>query len=306
MKNSLVFNELSLPIEKTEELTKNIFNDFIKLLILLREKGINKILSNVSIDELEITPNEYLNNYIMNLPRSPLKILALKVYKDYFTDFKSPLFDDASYEKDRSLLLEYKFEGTNNGLGLGAADIYETLLLSIPNSELWEVNEISLVKEEIVGNDISTSEVKINNIYNNDGLNIYKDFFLAINNQAYELSRINFEKEHKKYFKKIIFCPNVLSQIKTLDKKLFLSALKKLILIETEVREISDYTVSPEGETLSKNPGLRSLREFKLPETDEIVFMTMHLKSLPSSSRMHYLERGNNIYIGYIGPHLDT
>ena len=67
------------------------------------------------------------------------------------------------------------------------------------------------------------------------------------------------------------------------------------------------FKASPESSAVATNPRLRAMREFKLPNGAPAYF-EWHLRLTPGAWRLHFLpEPGTRkIYVGYIGPHLET
>jgi len=104
-------------------------------------------------------------------------------------------------------------------------------------------------------------------------------------------------------FSKIIFCDEVEKQIDDLDKNILLRDISFFRDIETGKKSLQDYNIHNEGETVRSNTKLRVLREFNVDGKKE--FFEKHIiKS--AGHRIHFLEKGTNIYIGYIGKHLKT
>jgi len=73
---------------------------------------------------------------------------------------------------------------------------------------------------------------------------------------------------------------------------------------ENNKKNIYDYSMSSEKETVKNNPKMIAERTFTV--NSKKVFFTNHLKNLPNANRIYFLEEENKIYIGYIGSHLSN
>ena len=133
---------------------------------------------------------------------------------------------------------------------------------------------------------------------------IIEDIKIYIDNLDLGITQDNFWDRKEEFFpEKIIFCKEVEKQIKKIDKRIFQHAIGILRGVETNKKPLTKLKISNEGDTVTENPFLRSKREFTLLGKKE--FFEKHIKNFPNDKhRIHFLEKGNKIYIGYIGKHL--
>lgn len=127
----------------------------------------------------------------------------------------------------------------------------------------------------------------------------------------------NFWELKEEVFSKLIFCKNTREQIEKLGTSdYFAQVMQQLIIINNflilsenepfSYKRLKDQTtinISPESpSTLAK---YRKQRVFPLPTGGTALF-DLHIKC--GDIRIHVLqkEKINELYIGYIGPHLDT
>ncbi len=121
--------------------------------------------------------------------------------------------------------------------------------------------------------------------------------------QNLNITKDNFWNRRKNLFpNKIVFCKEIETQIKALDKITFNLAIKKLKDIENGKKIITDYKCSPEGQTVEQNPKMHKERLFTID--DKKVFFENHLKGLPNDNRIYFRKKKEFIYVGYIGKHL--
>ena len=133
---------------------------------------------------------------------------------------------------------------------------------------------------------------------------IIEDIKEYIDSLDLEITKDNFWEKREEFFpEKIIFCKEVEKQIKEIDERTFQHAIGILRGIETNKKPLSKLNISNEGDTVTNNKFLHSKREFTLLGKKE--FFEKHIKNFPNNKhRIHFLEKGSKIYIGYIGKHL--
>lgn len=129
----------------------------------------------------------------------------------------------------------------------------------------------------------------------------------------------NFKDFEKFVFKKIVFCPDVYGQIASLDKNSFSIILPDLIKLDSYneqwksghcaaaiINKIVGLNISEESDSVNNDPKLRGKRFFKLPD-GRTEYFEMHIKK-SSGLRIHIFadDAQKQIYVGYIGTHLQT
>ena len=97
-------------------------------------------------------------------------------------------------------------------------------------------------------------------------------------------------------------CNEVEKQIKNIDTVIFSRAISILRDIENGLKFLSDFTTSGESSSVEQDLKLKKLREFEIDGNKE--YFQKHIKNLPNGYRIHYFEKNDKIYIGYIGTHL--
>ena len=74
--------------------------------------------------------------------------------------------------------------------------------------------------------------------------------------------------------------------------------------LDNESKTLDDFTISGESESVKNDFDLKKLRIFTILE--EKFYFENHIKNLSNGYRIHYFEKDDKIYIGYIGKHLPT
>lgn len=289
-----VFNELSLPLKN-----RNSFNDFFEVLEELNNKGLKTIRMDREFKEYpEILPNISLQKFFGTLDKDERTKLRTFM-SNGISIIESPLIKDEEIEDNEDAIEnEYFYNAKSNFGGLACADIWNTISVSF-NSDIWDKNSIVLQKNE--------EDIEVRHSSKIEHLDSHKIFFKDLeNDKRLGITQDNFWEKREEFFpNRIIFCKEVKKQIKNIDKRIFQHAIGILNGIEKGNRPITKLLISNEGDTVSDNTFFRSKREFTLLGKKE--FFEKHIKNFPNDKhRIHFLEKGNKIYIGYIGKHLPT
>ena len=303
MVNFSVFNELSLPLRDISE-----FELFFELLENLRDNGLNKIRMDKKFTQYpEILPSTTFEELIGKISKDKKRKL-LNFIKDRVNSIESPLIkDDENEQRNKITENEYFYKGKSIQGGLASCDIWNTITVSFASHQQWETHQICLAKETLLENGyLEKKDIEVPNLSNLSHIEQHTSFFEAFEkDRRLGFNTSNFWKRHTEIFnKKIFFVSDVETQIEKLDSRVFEKSLSILHDLEISRRVINDFDISGEGETVKKNSALRKLREFKIDE--KIEFFEKHIKNLPNGYRIYFFERGNKIYIGYIGKHLST
>lgn len=118
-------------------------------------------------------------------------------------------------------------------------------------------------------------------------------------------------------FKKVVLCPDVEDNLKAIGGTYLTKILTKLLELDRyaiehwlsgefnygHANQNSTLLISGESKSTMNEEKLRLLRVFALNNKERAVF-ELHIKS--KDLRFHFLPRGNELYIGYIGKHLPT
>ena len=138
-----------------------------------------------------------------------------------------------------------------------------------------------------------------------------------IKNNNWELTPKTFWERRGELFSRIIFCPNVESQLQTIGGKYLEQIISKIRELDCYVvnhwnegsfnhrdaNNKSALKISPESISTMHQQDLVNLRVFSLPNGKRECF-ELHIKT--GNLRFHFYPDNLIIYIGYIGNHLPT
>lgn len=297
MVNFSVFNELSLPFASQYD-ADNGFIEFFKILNKLSEQNLSKMRIDKNFKEYKVLENVYLQEFVGQLHKQSLKDRILEFLSNQTIKIETPLINDEELDSiEKKFSYNYFYNGESTLGGLACSYIWNTVAVSFNSYPQWDKNLVQICKNQ--------NEVNVRNISKMLHIEQHADFFSQLEEELkLGITRENFWKKRAELFTKIKFTKNIEDQIKTLDLHVFKKSISILRDLETNKRTLNDCDISPEGKTVRTNPKLRAMREFYIEE--EKYFFEKHIKNFAEGYRMHYLEKEGNIYIGYIGTHLDT
>jgi len=302
-----VFNEISLPFHSEHDIEKQ-FGIFFKVLKELKSKGLTTIRMDRDFKSYHILKNITFQQFFGQIESREFKSKMRSFIGNGISKIDSPLIKSDEEEGERKIIEnEYFYNGASTDGGLACCDIWNTITISFLSDREWNKSQVSLKKETLKEDGtLESRDIAILHASNLKHLETHKDFFEALEDEKrLEFSSSSFwERKDELFPRKIVFVDEVEKQIERLNSRVFEKALAILRDIETDRRQLEDFDISGEGETVSSNPKLRKLREFKLDGQKE--FFERHIKNLTSGYRIHFLERKDKIYIGYIGKHLAT
>jgi len=304
MVNFSVFNELSLPIN--EHHAQEDFGVFFGLLSELKKKGLVKIRMSEDFKNYSILENVTFSQFLGQQTNHDFKSRLRSFISNTIVKIETPLIKDEEDECDQLGNCEYFYNDSSTDGGLACCDIWNTLTVSFDSDTQWDKSGITLQKHTIVEDNIAINNIVINHASKPCHLDQHQDFFQRIGEEKkLSITPDNFWNNREENFPKIIkFCPEVEAQIQKLDKIIFQQAISILRDVETQLKNITDFSHSSEAQTVQNNPTLKNQRLFTI--NNEKVFFQNHIKSLPSNYRIYFLEKDGVIYIGYIGKHLKT
>jgi hypothetical protein len=289
-----VFNELSLPLNDSSS-----FEPFFSILKTLKERGLTQMRMEKPFNELEILPNTLFGPFLGKLKDRDKEVRLKKLLSDSITIIQSPLINDEEIDSlGERIEPSYYFEGQSTLGGLACADIWGTVSLSFHSDAKWGNAFIVLAKDD--------QNIDVQHISDLSHMTIHQDFFNTLEQCIrLEIKPSNFwDKKNDLFKNKIIFCDEVEKQIKNIDTTIFSQALSILRAIENGVKSLSDFTTSRESKSVEQDSELKKMREFVIDGKKE--YFQKHIKNLSNGYRIHYFEKNNKIYIGYIGKHLPT
>lgn len=310
----LTFNDLSTQIAciESEEDARSEINNFAKFC--------NRLSTTSAVDELFFpdtvfsTPlyQEYsISNWISDtrVPREHRQFLIrfFDKYKRFFNrentdgDFSISIDGQKHTATCCAFALEHKF----TLLSLPTNDIWISRTIQGDYTSLDEDGEAQTTQESVanIWSSMSKDEIAFihrNNVY--EGISSGQDLW----------------DKREELYPNLIFCENT-------KKQLFIDSEKHHILaIMKKLNQFQQYFSScdktydakklgmdarTESETVKKNPYLKKMREFRLPNGDEKYFFDhVGFTGKYDAGRIHFLpdNQHQRCYIGYIGKHLPT
>ena len=298
---------MSLPFHSKHEIEEK-FGIFFGLLKELKSKGLTTIRMDRDFKSYPILESVNFQQFFGQIESREFKSKMRSFIGNGITKVDSPLIKiDESDEERKIIENEYFYNEQTTQGGLACSDIWNTITISFLSDEVWNNNQILLKKETLKEDGtLNSKKIFVPHASNVEHLDVHTEFFKLLEDEKrLEFSSSNFwDKRHEIFPNKILFVDDVKKQIEKLDHRVFEKALAILRDIETGKRQLEDFDISGEGETVNANPKLRKLREFEVDGTKE--FFENHIKNLPNGYRIHFLTREDKIYIGYIGKHLAT
>lgn len=307
MVDLVTFNELSLPFDEYDDVDEK-FKVFFLLLEELKKNNLKKFRTVESFKNYDITNKLSFQQYFGQIKDKEFQRKIISFMNSGFVIIDSPLIKDEDVIQQEMILEnQYFYNDEVNNSGLACADIWDTLSISFNSSVEWDSAFLDLKKETILSNgNIEYRDIIIKHSSKIEHLENHKVFLekLEKENQL-NINPNNFYENRNKLFKNnIILCSKIKEQIKSLDVRVFRKVLSLLRDIDTSKKSLNNFTISGEGKTVKDNPKLRKMRVFDVDEKAE--FFEKHIKGFFSGYRVHYLEKDNKIYIGYIGKHLSN
>lgn len=288
-----VFNELSLPISE-----ESIFGDFFQVLEHLKKVGLDKIRMDKEFTLYpEILPHTTFQQFFGQIKDRDKQTKLRSFISNGINIIESPLINDDEIDSlGERIEPKYIFEGQSTFGGLACADIWGTVAISLQSHDKWKNDLIELHKDG--------APINISHISDSTHITLHRDFFDSLEQCIQlDIKPSNFWERKDEIFKnKIIICNEVEKQIKNIDTVIFSRAISILRDIENGLKNLSDFTTSGESSSVEQDLKLKKLREFEIDGNKE--YFQNHIKNLPNGYRIHYFEKKDKIYIGYIGTHL--
>lgn len=299
MVNFSVFNELSLPFPNNKDIEDK-FTIFFRLLKELKNKNLTTIRVDEDFKNYRILEDKTFQEFFGQIRDKDFQRKMKHFIANTIISIDTPIIKDEDLEDDETLIENtYIFDTELTFGGLACADVWNTIAISFDSDAKWDSRLIKLTKN-------ASAEIEVRHSSKTIHLQCHTDFFEELEKELKLcITKDSFWENRDEYFSsKIIFCEEVKKQIEKVDLRIFNKAISMLRDIETEKKKLSDFNISREGETVRDNPKLKSLREFYINGTK--LFFEKHIKNLPNNGRIHYIEKEDKIYIGYIGEHLPT
>ncbi len=305
MVNFSVFNELSLPLDVNT--VKEKFGIFFKLLTQLKNQNLNQIRMSDNFKNYPIL-NDITFQQFLGQQKDKDFERRLKGWfiNSSIVEINTPIIqDNEGTQIETQQTNEYFYKDTATNGGLACCDIWNTIAISFDSSSEWDKDNVSIERNALDKNgNIAKTSVEIKHASKINHLQSHTIFFNKLQHEINQsITKENLWNKKDEFFPQVIvFCPKVEQQIKTIDKTVFGRAISILRDIELKQKKITDFNCSLESQSVGQNPKLKQHRMFTIDGKQE--FIENHIKSLPSNYRIYFLERGDKIYIGYIGRHL--
>lgn len=298
-----LLNELSLPFTSTLNIEKH-FNDFLKLLKELKSKELEKLRIDRNLKELEIMPQIFFQQFLGQLQDKELRDSLRAFIANNTIIIETPFIKDDENESDELLEKEYFYKNVSNKGALACSDIWNSIVISFNSNEEWNTAFIE-IKKEVLGQD-EPKQIQIRHASYIEHLDNHKSFFDELENFIrIDIKPSTFWDRRTDLFKnKIVLCESIRKQIHNIDIKIFSQALSILRDLDSESKDLDDFTISGESESVKNDYNLKKLRMFTI--LGENFYFENHIKNLSNGYRIHYFEKDDKIYIGYIGKHLPT
>jgi hypothetical protein len=306
MVNFSVFNELSLPFSTDINIVDN-FIEFFQLLSVMKSKGLNTLRLSQNLKNYNVLENVSFQQFIgqQNDLEFKRRIISLLMNNGIILIDSPIIKDEDKNEHDIIKNCEYLHDKRITAGGLACCDIWNTIAVSFNSDIQWDTDSIILNKQSLSDDgELVQHDIEIKHASKSGHLETHQQFFKKLEEETkLSITQETFWEQKNKYFPDIIvFCPEIESQIKKLDKLVFQQAISILRDVETQQKSMTDFNHSGESTTIHNNDFLKKLREFTI--NGNKVFFEQHIKSFPNAYRMYFLEQDGHIYIGYIGKHL--
>lgn len=154
----ILFNELSVePINNDKFEANEKMKRFVEAVSLIRKKGIKNIRSHLPSNQINLSPDYTLYDWMFNkneVSEVDRNLLVGMIINPFIKDEDTEIVD-------RYIMYDYYFEDANSGiektkcLGLSGAYLYDTLSISIASLPVWEKNKLSISIE-------NTEDIEIN------------------------------------------------------------------------------------------------------------------------------------------------
>jgi len=192
------------------------------------------------------------------------------------------------------------YNGDNRILSKGCAIAFDFshITVSIGSLDIWEGNKITGCFEFINGdNEVITDEcAELVNISNK--AHDVKNMFIPISKLAkYISSGVDFLQRKNDICPDFIFCGDTEAVLRKMSKDRLNALIRCLSNFDSMVHKDS-------SDSVKQNPKINRHYVYKLPDGNDEFFY--HHVDLIRSERIHYLQKDNKIFIGYIGKHLPT
>ena len=316
-----IFNELSVKdILPTVNDAQKALEQFVKVTARAKFIGFDQIRISESLGKslynLKLSENYTVNNWLKDsgvsnelkdkfrliVTNSPLLKENEELEKDIFE--YSEFFVTLNYQKNRVY-------------GLGVAYLKNTLAISLQGNEFWNCSSIELSHDHLdeEGNE-QVKNREVLHFMNENHLEEHKEWF---ENKQRELLNRSSELWTKRlvFFPNLILCGEVEYQLRKIGfSKHFDQIIERLRTLNDfvakwnkgefnydEINRTTNLRISPESTRTMNRFG--NERKFKLPDGKR-EYHELHIKT--GDLRFHFYPNNETkqIYIGYIGKHLNT
>lgn len=308
----MVLNELSIDISATNIWeAQQWMTGFIKTIISASAAGVNRVLrTHIDINNILLAPAYPLSRW-----RNDAKVdLEVRRYFRSLVSRFPPLDDFPKISND--MLSQDFFHQDRRAYGFGIAYFLESLSVSLPSANAWNVHEVEVKTEWLnESGELTSQSVQIAHASNPSHIALLSGWITERLKTGVENGDDLWNRK-KELFPNLIFCDSVTKQICPLQKgfPMFRQIVKRLFELQKYCSEWLDGSFSPEllhfKASIESRPTMQKYgreRTFICPDGNEITF-TWHGRMTPGAWRI-YFDVGvgpGMMHVGYIGPKLPT
>ncbi|MFH0729484.1 MAG: hypothetical protein V2B19_24490 [Pseudomonadota bacterium] len=320
MTGLLIFNHHCLPFDDVNKADAAV-PVFLRICLKVQNMGISTILVDESVDKnwfrLELANRYFWQDWYRKNQKDEARDM-IRAFRSITT--RQQFF---SMEDNGIGIFEVFLDGNSSYSALRAAAWHEAPLSGFPTRPPWNRSPITVQVQTLDSEgEISTQNLDLMNFHSLGTLEQDLNALCEKRNELIRSGRDLYDMRDR-IFPHLVFCGRAPQQLRSWSAgKTVLDQVKESLTVlnkfcgmwsEGRYRDYSHEAVrslglshrtSDESGTVLNHPGLRSEREFWLPEGRKAVF-EKHVK-LGNGYRLHFFPDNSSqkIYVGHIGPHL--
>lgn len=305
----IFFNELSVKEANTKDTALKWMVTLVKTYKRATDLGFKQLKTTANFLNLTIAPNYSFREWLFDksIDRDTQRLFLTKVSK-------SPFIETLSAEKngDTQRLHESKYKG-NNAAGLGAAYLFDSLALSLDNSDEWDTHiihiDITVYSDEEEQLFEKVGEVKHGS--RSEHLDSLREWIADRKKNDITDGKLLWLKR-KEIFPHLVFCNSTEKQLISLSpgQPKFLAIVNRLSELNKYCSGWKNGTFTIDSYHFSKATPESDSRLSKYEDDFMILcpdgnrrLFSWHVRYTPGAGRIHFVPDNTKkiIYIGYIG-----
>lgn len=316
----LVFNELSaqdIDISDPSARYKAVerMERFVQLIRTARKLGVNVFRHDGGFTEIQLADGYSINEWLHDGT----------IDRDYRTYLRSCVtgYEYLTATDMQAIEISHEYDFSIDGrraVGLGFAHLLGSLAVSFESGQQkWNTSSLHLTRTELDASltEIIEKEEVVPHVSHQQHFETHRQWLNRRLKEAVTNGESLYEKLET-WFPHLIFVDEVQRQIREMSAGTpqLRQVVDRLFALEHYCAGWTDGAfdadeigckVSPESESVSANPRLRKMREFKLP-SGQVAYFEWHMRLTPDAWRLHFLPipADRKIGIGYVGRHLET